>query len=78
MSSSPTTVSPQVTDANTQNASSVLGSSPAVAMSMFYQAAGQAFAINMQNAGANQQNLNALNVPIVSNAVTAITKVGKT
>lgn len=77
MSNPSTTVSPQITDANTQNSTSVVGSSPSVAMSMFYQAAGQAYAINMQNAGSNQQNLNALNVPIVSNAVTAITAAGK-
>ncbi len=35
---------------------------------MFYQAAGQAYAITMQNAASNQHNLNGLNLPLVSNA----------
>lgn len=70
-------INPLVTDALAQNATSVIGSSPSVAMSMFYQAAGQAYAITMQNAAATQHNLNMLNTPIVTNAVTAITKAGQ-
>jgi hypothetical protein len=69
-------VNPLITDSLAQNSASVVGSSPTVAMSFFYQAAGQAYAITMQNAASNQQNLNALNTPIVTNAVTAITNAG--
>lgn len=47
----------------------VIGSSPDVALSMFYQAAGHAFALTMQNASSNQQNLNTLNPTIVSQAL---------
>lgn len=75
--SQPNQVHSQITDANTQNSSSVLGVSPTVALSLFYQAAGQAYAITMQSAAANQQNLNALNTPVVTNAITAITAAGK-
>lgn len=73
----PQDINPLVTDAVVQNAASVIGSSPTMALSMFYQAAGQAYAITMQNAAATQHNLNMLNTPIVTNAVTAITKAGK-
>lgn len=76
MSHSQQTVNPLITDATVQNSATVLGSSPTVALSMFYQAAGQAYAITMQNAASNQQNLNALNTPIVTNGVTAITNAG--
>lgn len=73
----PKDINPLVTGANTQNAASVIGSSPTVALSMFYQAVGQAYAITMQNAASTQHNLNMLNTPIVTNAVTAITKAGQ-
>lgn len=73
----PKEVNPLVTGANTQNATAVIGSSPTVALSMFYQAVGQAYAMTMQNAASTQHNLNMLNTPIVTNAVTAITKAGQ-
>lgn len=73
----PQDINPLVTDANTQNSASVIGSSPQMALSMFYQAVGQAYAITMQNAASTQHNLNMLNTPIVTNAVTAITKAGQ-
>ena len=47
----------------------VLNSAPDVAVSIFYQAAGQAFSLTMQNAASNQQNLNALNPTIVAHAL---------
>ncbi len=54
------------------NSTSVVASAPAVALSMFYQAAGQAYALTMQNAASNQHNLNALNPTLVANAVKAL------
>jgi len=47
----------------------VLNSAPDVAVSIFYQAANQAFSLTMQNAASNQQNLNALNPTIVAHAL---------
>ena len=41
-------------------------------MSIFYQAAGQAFSLTMQNAASNQQNMNALNPTIVANALSQL------
>lgn len=67
------TVNPQILDSVTATNASVVGSSPTVALSMFYQAAGQAYSLTMQNAASNQQNLNALNPTIVANALKAIT-----
>ncbi|WP_208948246.1 RebB family R body protein [Segnochrobactrum spirostomi] len=67
------TVNPQVIDGLSSTNSSVVGSAPAVALSIFYQAAGQAYSLTMQNAASNQQNLNALNPTIVANALRAIT-----
>lgn len=66
-------VNPQILDSVTATNTSVVGSSPTVALSMFYQAAGQAYSLTMQNAASNQQNLNALNPTIVANALKAIT-----
>ncbi|BAF89779.1 MULTISPECIES: RebB family R body protein [Azorhizobium] len=62
-----------ITDSVAASSESVLGSAAPVALSMFYQAAGQAYAITMQNAASNQHNLNGLNLPLVSNAVKALT-----
>jgi len=56
--------------------SSVLASSPDVAVSIFFQAAGQAFSLTMQNAASNQQNLNSLNAAIVANALKTIGTAG--
>ncbi len=70
-------VDPLASGANSLNATSVIGSSPTVALSMYYQAVGQAYAMTMQNAASTQHNLNMLNTPIVTNAVTAITKAGQ-
>ena len=64
-----------MTDANKQTSSvndTVLGSSPDVCVSIFYQAAGQAFSLTMQNAASNQQNLNSLNPTIVAHALKLI------
>lgn len=52
----------------------VIGSAPNVALSMFYQAAGQAYGLTMQNAASNQQNVNAFNPTLVSNAVGNLSK----
>lgn len=54
--------------------SPVVAEAPNVAVSMFYQAAGQAYAITMQNAASNQQNLNTLNPSIVAQAIALINK----
>ncbi|MDE1148805.1 MAG: RebB family R body protein [Azospirillaceae bacterium] len=62
-------VNPQIVDSVATSATSVIAAGPNVALGMFYQAAGQAFSLTMQNASSNQQNLNALNPSIVANAL---------
>lgn len=65
-------MSDPVLDNVTTTGASVVANSTGVAVSMFYQAAGHAYALTMQNAAANQQNVNALNNPIIANAVKLI------
>jgi hypothetical protein len=64
--------SAKVADSISATNHTVLGSSPDVAISIFYQAAGQAFSLTMQNAASNQQNLNSLNPSIVAQALKLI------
>ncbi len=52
------TVNPQVTDAVTTATVSTVGEAVSVAMAMLFQAEAQAFALGMQNAVTNQQNMN--------------------
>lgn len=66
------TVNRQVTDAVTQTNVTVLGESPAQALSNLYQMATQANGMSMQNAVSNQQNLNQLNSVIVAEAINII------
>ncbi len=63
------TVNNKVTDAVTQTNVTVLGESPAQAMSMLYQMAMHASGISIQNSVTNQQNLNQLNPAIVADAI---------
>lgn len=63
------TVNNQTTDAVTQTNVTVLGESPAHAMSMLYQMATHASGISIQNSVTNQQNLNQLNPAIVADAI---------
>ncbi|BCH55894.1 RebB like protein [Agrobacterium vitis] len=58
----------------TTGTSPVVAEAPNVALSMFYQSAGQAYSITMQNAASNQQNLNTLNPSIVAQAIALINK----
>ncbi|GGF70528.1 hypothetical protein GCM10007301_32850 [Azorhizobium oxalatiphilum] len=62
-------VNSAITDSLAVTGANVLASAPTVALSMFYQAAGQAYSLTMQNAASNQHNLNALNPTIVANAL---------
>ncbi|REC44192.1 RebB family R body protein [Chryseobacterium pennipullorum] len=62
-------VNSQTTDAVTQTNVTVLGESPAQAMSMLYQMASHASGISIQNSVTNQQNLNQLNPVIVADAI---------
>lgn len=63
------TVNSQITDAVTQTNVTVLGESPAQAMSTLYQMATQASGMTMQNSVTNQHNLNQLNPVIVADAI---------
>ena len=71
------TTNPKIVDALATTGTNVLSNSPSVALSIFYQAAGQAFSLTMQNAASNQQNMNALNPTIVANALNELTKPSK-
>ncbi|EJL68709.1 MULTISPECIES: RebB family R body protein [Chryseobacterium] len=62
-------VNSQTTDAVTQTNVTVLGESPAQAMSMLYQMATHASGISIQNSVTNQQNLNQLNPVIIADAI---------
>ena len=62
-------VNSQTTDAVTQTNVTVLGESPAQAMSMLYQMAPHASGISIQNSVTNQQNLNQLNPVIIADAI---------
>ncbi|MEM6717693.1 MAG: RebB family R body protein [Bacteroidota bacterium] len=63
------TVNGKVTDAVTQTNVTVLGESPAQALSNLYQMATHANGMAMQNSVSNQHNLNQLNPVIVADAI---------
>jgi hypothetical protein len=65
-------VNAQITDAVTQTNVKVLGEAPAQAMGTLYQIAAQAAGIAINNANANQHNLNQLNPSIVAEAINKI------
>lgn len=56
----PTPINSQITDSITQSNVQVLGSSPAEAMGMLFQAVSSSLALAMQNAVANQQQVNTI------------------
>ncbi|MFB9914290.1 RebB family R body protein [Rhizobium paknamense] len=59
----------------TQNGTSqVVSEAPNVAVSMFYQAAGHAYSLSMQNAASNQQNINSLAPSVIANALALLNK----
>jgi len=62
-------VNSQITDAVTQTNVTVLGESPAQALSNLYQMATHSNGMAMQNSVSNQQNLNQLNAVIVADAI---------
>lgn len=65
-------VNEQITDAVTQTNVNVVAEAPAQAMGSFYQVASHANGLAMENATANQHNLNQLNPAILANAVSLI------
>lgn len=66
-------VNSQVTDAVTQSNVKVVAEAPAQAMGMLYQTTVHSNGIAMQNAVANQNNLNQLNPSLVAQAIGMIT-----
>ncbi len=68
-----TTVNAQVTDAVTQTNVKVVAEAPAQAMAALYQVVSSANGMAVQNAVANQHNLNQLNPSIVAEAIKIIT-----
>ena len=73
----PTAVNNQITDAVTQANVTILGSAPAVALSNTYQAAAHATGLMMQNAVANQQQVNLLAEAVTANLVAMLNNSGK-
>lgn len=53
---------------------SVMTDAPSVAVSMFYQAAGHAYSLSMQNATSAQQNINTLAPSVIANALALLNK----
>ena len=68
----PTLVNGQITDAVTQTDVMVLGSAAAIAIGTLYQVTAQAIALSMQNAAANQQNMNSLAAAILTRCIRAM------
>jgi hypothetical protein len=64
-----TAVNGQITDSVTQTNIEVLANAPAMALSSFYQVAGSAMGLAVQNAVANQQNVNNLSSAVTSKCV---------
>jgi len=62
-------VNEQVTDAVTQTNVKVVAEAPAEAIAMLYQVAAQTAGMGMQNALANQQNMNAINQAATTSAI---------
>ena len=61
-----------VVSAVTATSTEVVGEAPGFAMGSVYQAAGQAFALMMQNAAFAQQGMNQVQIATVSTAVAKI------
>lgn len=67
-----TPVNSQITDAITQSNLTVLGSAPAQSMATAYQMLAQSVGVSMQNAVANQQNMNTIDSAIVSQGISLL------
>lgn len=68
----PTLVNGQITDAVTQANVKVLGDAPAMAMGTVYQTMAQSIGLSMQNAVANQQNMNTLALAVLTRSVSQL------
>lgn len=68
----PTLVNGQITDAVTQANVKVLGDAPAMALGSVFQAMAQAIGLSMQNAVANQQNMNTLSVAVLTKCISQL------
>jgi hypothetical protein len=68
----PTPVNGQITDSVTQASVSVLGNAPAQAIGSLYQTAAHAAGQAIQNAAANQQNMNTLTQAVTAACVKAL------
>ncbi len=64
-----TPVNSQITDAVTQTNLAVIGGAPAQSMGTVYQMMAQAVGVSMQNAVANQQNMNTIDNAIVTQGI---------
>tara|TARA_R100000005_G_scaffold96620_1_gene85251 strand:+ start:8525 stop:8896 length:372 start_codon:yes stop_codon:yes gene_type:complete len=64
-----TPVNSQITDAVTQTNLAVIDGAPAQSMGTVYQMMAQAVGVSMQNAVANQQNMNTIDNAIVSQGI---------
>lgn len=64
-----TAVNSQITDAVTQANVKVLADAPAQAMGTVYQVMAQATGLSMQNAVANQQNMNTIDTSVTTQGV---------
>ncbi|GLQ06697.1 RebB family R body protein [Sneathiella chinensis] len=67
-----TPVNSQITDAVTQANLTVLGGAPAQSMATTYQLLAQSVGVSMQNAVANQQNMNTIDSAIVSQGISML------
>lgn len=70
----PTSVNDQITDSVTQASVNVLGNAPAEALGVLYQKAAAAAGQAIQNAVANQQNVNVLAEAVNTICVNALRK----
>jgi len=64
-----TTVNDQITDAVTQTNVKVLAEAPAQALATLYQTMAHSIGLSMQNAVANQQNMNTIATGVTTQAV---------
>ncbi|MBE7637839.1 R body protein [Sneathiella sp. P13V-1] len=67
-----TPVNSQITDAVTQSNMAVLGNAPAQSMATAYQLLAQSVGVSMQNAVANQQNMNTIDSAILSQGISLL------
>lgn len=65
----PTAVNSQITDSVTQSNVEVLANSPAVAVSMLFQTMANSLSLAVQNAVANQQNMNNISSAVTTKCV---------